>query len=196
MRRETHELKKSSSQARFYGKSRCKRIGRVVFSTVHSLHEESWEQASLTPTGRAVRATPEGTVIGEMHGVSQKKENCCISRRVSYLQPNSAALCGLIKPFTVVADEAERDSYTFWLGSSNRSPGNSLSVMPSESQQGDGLGQQLLCHPHFSQLTTFCSPTISLQKDFSLWSFAAVPHRAQAEVSSLAEFLFTFTLYE
>lgn len=153
VRRETHELKKSSSQARFYGKSRCKLIGRVVFSTVHSLHEESWEQASLTPTGRAVRATPEGTVIGEMHGVSQKKENCCISRRVSYLQPNSAALCGLIKPFTAVADEAERDSYTFWLGSSNRSPGNSLSVMPSESQQGDGLGQQLLCHPRFSQLT-------------------------------------------
>lgn len=130
---------------------------------------------------------------GRLHGVSQKKENRCISRRVSYLQPNSAALSGLIKPFTAVADEAQRDSYIFWLGSSNRSPGNNLSVMPSESQQGDGLGQQLLCHPCLSQLT-LCNLTISLQKNFSLWNFAAIPHRAQAEVSSLEKFLFMFTL--
>lgn len=73
MRRETYELKKGSSQACLHGKSRCKRIGRVVFSTVHSLHEESWVQASLTPTGRTVRATQERNVIGEI-ARSQPKE--------------------------------------------------------------------------------------------------------------------------
>lgn len=63
------------------------------FNTIHSLHEKSWEQASLAPTGKAVKAAKEGDGRGEMPRVSHEKENCWSSQnRISYLQLNSAAL--------------------------------------------------------------------------------------------------------
>ena len=123
---------------------------KVGFSTVHSLREKSWERASLTPTGKAVKAAKEGNGVGEMPRVNQEKENGWSSQnRISYLQPNSAML---IKLFTAVAGEAERDSKIFWLSSASgsRSPGNqSFSVTRSPTRKGNGKG--LLHHPPLAQ---------------------------------------------
>lgn len=107
------------------------------FRIVYSLHEKSWEQASLSPKRKAVKAAKEGKGIGEVLRVSQ--ERCWSSQNsISYLQLNSAMLPKLIKPFTAVVGEAGKDSKTFWfsLAASSRSPGNLLiPVTHSPSQK-------------------------------------------------------------
>lgn len=161
----------------------------MSFSTVHSLHEKSWKRASLTPTGKAVKAAKEGNGIRDMPRVSQEKENCWSSQnRISYLQLNSATLPRLIKPFTAVAGEAERVSKTFWLSlaASSRSPGNQpFSVTWSPSPKRKGRGSSSCAIPLLLSIPQALGRLIiDLQNDFSLCSFADTLHRAQTDSSS------------
>lgn len=186
MRRETHGLKKGSSQASFHGKSRHKCSGKKVgFSTVHSLREKSWKRASLTPSGKAVKAAEEGNGIGEMLRVSQEKNCWCSQNRISYLQPNTPTLPGLIKPFTAVAGKAEGlQNLLARLGRQQEKPWTSAlhsNVVSIPKGKGEGAAGPA---PSLSFSAIPSSLTIDLQNDFSLCSFADTLHRAQAGASS------------
>lgn len=67
------------------------------FCIVHGLHEKSWEWASTTPTGKAVKAAEEGISVEEVPKAGQEQNCWSLQNRISYLQSNSAMLPGTNK---------------------------------------------------------------------------------------------------